>query len=73
MDRKLESFPRAHTHSDPSSINTQKQVKKLQMDLSWHWLTYICYRSKLSITLKSKDWATGGFPKNFQTHPPRPT
>jgi len=27
MDRKLEFFPRAHTHSDPSSINTQKQVK----------------------------------------------
>ena len=33
---------------------------------------YICYRSKLSITLKSKDLVTHGFQK-IQTHPQKPT
>jgi len=29
-------------------------------------------QAKLSITLKSKDLAICGFPKKFQTHPPKP-
>jgi len=41
------------------------------MDLSWHALNSTL-PAKLFITLKSKDLATRGFQKIFQTHPPKP-
>jgi len=70
---KFEPSPRAHTHSDPSIIN--KHTEQVKKNYVWiyhgmHWT--LCYRSKLSITLKSKDLATRGFQKKFQTHPPNP-
>jgi len=54
-----------------SSINTHNRSK----NYVWIYHGMHCtlhYRQKLSIILKSKDLATRGFQKKFQTHPPKP-
>jgi len=57
---KFEPSPRAHTHSDLVTNKHTEQVKK-KTNYVWiyhgmHWT--LCYRQKLSITLKSKGLAT---------------
>ena len=67
---KFEPSPRAHTHSDPIINKHTEQVKNyVWIYHGMHWT--LCYRSKskLYIILKSKDLATLGFQKKFQTHP----
>jgi len=57
---KFEPSPWAPHTLTSSSINTQNSSKNyLWIYHGMHWT--LCYRSKLSITLKSKDLATRGF------------
>jgi len=62
---KFEPSPMAHT---PTSKNTQNRSKNYPWIYhGMHWS--LCYRSKLSITLKSKDLAILAFKKNSRcTH-----
>ena len=64
---KFELSPKAHTHSDLIFNKHTEQVKKNYVWIyhGMHWAT--CYRSKLSVTLKSKDFTTCGFQKISDT------
>ena len=69
---KFEPSPKAHTHSDLIINKHTGQKNYLRIYHGMHWT--LCYRQKLSITLKSKDLATYRFQKKkLQTHPPKLT
>jgi len=52
-------------------MKNKKECSYHSMDLSWHALNSML-QVKIPITLKNKDFATCGFQKMFQTHPPKP-
>ena len=65
---KFELSPRRPTHSDPIINKRTEQLKKLDMDLSWHAL--ISVKNTLS-HWKARIWLSW-LSKKFKTHPPKP-